>query len=27
MRNGKIVANLVDEDINKETVLHYAMQG
>jgi ABC-type sugar transport system ATPase subunit len=27
MRNGKIVANLVDADINKETVLHYAMQG
>jgi ribose transport system ATP-binding protein len=27
MRNGKIVANLVDKDINKETVLHYAMQG
>jgi ABC-type sugar transport system ATPase subunit len=27
MRNGKIVANLVDQDINKETVLRYAMQG
>jgi ABC-type sugar transport system ATPase subunit len=27
MRNGKIVADLVDKDINKETVLHYAMQG
>jgi ABC-type sugar transport system ATPase subunit len=27
MRNGKIVANLMDKDINKETVLRYAMQG
>jgi ABC-type sugar transport system ATPase subunit len=27
MRNGKIVADLADKDINKATVLHYAMQG
>ena len=27
MRNGRIVADLTDDQINKETVLHYAMQG
>jgi ABC-type sugar transport system ATPase subunit len=27
MRNGRIVANLTGDEINKETVLHYAMQG
>jgi ABC-type sugar transport system ATPase subunit len=27
MRNGRIVSNLKGENINKETVLHYAMQG
>jgi ABC-type sugar transport system ATPase subunit len=27
MRNGRIVANLTGDDLNKETVLNYAMQG
>jgi ribose transport system ATP-binding protein len=27
MRNGRIVSNLKGKDINKETVLHFAMQG
>jgi len=27
MRNGRVVSNLKGKDINKETVLHYAMQG
>lgn len=27
MRNGRIVANITGDSLNKETVLHYAMQG
>jgi ABC-type sugar transport system ATPase subunit len=27
MRNGRVKANLTGADVNKERILHYAMQG